>query len=291
MADWFRKAGEIWGEADRALGGWLPGGGTASPITAASQRAQRDLDERVRRRIEMRDAPAGTPGRFADKGQLVNALQATVSAGANPVGLVFGNEDDVSKVASFYRTNPDLQNEYDLNTNLILRYLSGTGAKGLQVDKKVGQQLYSDIKKQEELFRDPEYRDFQINYAGNPSYMKPNILQGNTPVFYGGVSDSPFPHQAQLPTDVGERWQLKNSLGSYWAKPSEENQGYTIDERYNFAYAPVEKEGVKGVKEATQFNPTSPANIGRNLVKSGYGTPFTYSLDVRPSGDVTARPR
>lgn len=28
-----RKAGQVWGQADRALGGWLPGGGTASPVT------------------------------------------------------------------------------------------------------------------------------------------------------------------------------------------------------------------------------------------------------------------
>ena len=32
-----RKAGEIWGQADRALGGWLPGGGTASPLTRSAQ--------------------------------------------------------------------------------------------------------------------------------------------------------------------------------------------------------------------------------------------------------------
>ena len=33
--DFFRKAGDIWRSADRAVGGWLPGGGTASPITQA----------------------------------------------------------------------------------------------------------------------------------------------------------------------------------------------------------------------------------------------------------------
>lgn len=30
-----RKAGQIWNQADRAAGGWLPGGGVASPITKA----------------------------------------------------------------------------------------------------------------------------------------------------------------------------------------------------------------------------------------------------------------
>lgn len=30
-----RKAGQVWGQADRAVGGWLPGGGVASPLTKA----------------------------------------------------------------------------------------------------------------------------------------------------------------------------------------------------------------------------------------------------------------
>jgi hypothetical protein len=31
--DFFRKAGDIWRSADRSVGGWLPGGGTASPLS------------------------------------------------------------------------------------------------------------------------------------------------------------------------------------------------------------------------------------------------------------------
>lgn len=33
--DFFRAAGDIWRKADRAAGGWLPGGGTPSPVTRA----------------------------------------------------------------------------------------------------------------------------------------------------------------------------------------------------------------------------------------------------------------
>lgn len=33
--DFFRAAGDIWRRADQAAGGWLPGGGTPSPITRA----------------------------------------------------------------------------------------------------------------------------------------------------------------------------------------------------------------------------------------------------------------
>ena len=178
-------AGDAYKDADRALGGFLPFGGTASPITAASQRAQRDFDEKMRRRIEIRDAPAGTPGRFAGEGQVMNALRATTAAGANPIGLAFGDEKDVKKVSSYYRERPELQNQYDLNTNMMLRYISGTGAEGMKVSPEVGRQLYSDIQEQERLFQDPEYRRVQINSPNNPAYMRENILRGNTPVYYG----------------------------------------------------------------------------------------------------------
>jgi hypothetical protein len=186
--DIFRMAGDAWKEADKRLGGWLPGGGTASPVTAASQRAQRDYNEKIRRRIEMRDAPAGTPGRFAGEGQVLNSLRATTAAGANPIGLALNDEKEVEKVASYYGARPQLPNQYDLNTNMMLRYLSGIGAEGLEVSPQVGRQLYSDIQEQEKLFQDPEYRQYQISSPNNPAYMRENLLRGNTPVFYGGLS-------------------------------------------------------------------------------------------------------
>ena len=50
MADWLRKAGEIWGQADRAVGGWLPGG-AESPLGKAKRRvagaALNQLPDRV----------------------------------------------------------------------------------------------------------------------------------------------------------------------------------------------------------------------------------------------------
>lgn len=289
--DLLRMAGDAWKEADKRLGGWLPGGGTASPVTAASQQAQRDYNEKIRRRVEMRDAPAGTPGRFAGEGQVMNALRATTSAGASPIGLALGDKKEVEKVASYYKARPELQNQYDLNTNMMLRYLSGTGAEGMKVSPQVGRQLYSDIQEQERLFQDPEYRQYQISSPNNPAYMRENLLRGNTPVFYGGLSDSPAPHRAQLPTDKGERWQLSKSLGSFWAKPQAGSRGRTIDESYDFGYAPESKGGFKGGAESAFILPTSAANVGRRLAQQGYGAPFRYSMDVQPSGEVTVRGR
>ena len=30
----------------------------------------------------------------------------------------------------YYKARPELQNQYDLNTNMMFRYISGTGAEG-----------------------------------------------------------------------------------------------------------------------------------------------------------------
>jgi hypothetical protein len=286
----FRKATEEYRKADKRFKGWLPGGGTASPITAASQQAQRDYDARMRRRIQERDAAPGTPGRYAGSGQVLNALRATTRAGANPIGLALGNKEDVTKLATYYQQNPYEQNEYDLNTNMMLRYLSGTGAEGLRVSPEVGRQIYSDIREQEEKFQDPQYRDAVINQSAVP-YIKENLLKGKTGIYYGGTKDAIAPAESLLPTDVGQRWQLARSLGSYWSEPIAGSEGRRIEDRYNFPYAPSSKEGFKGASEGTFFVPTGPANIGRRLVQQGFGTPFGFTMDVQPSGEVNVRAR
>lgn len=43
--DFFRKAGDLWHSADRATGGWLPGGGTASPLTRSVQNLNRFISK------------------------------------------------------------------------------------------------------------------------------------------------------------------------------------------------------------------------------------------------------
>ena len=289
----FRIAGDAWKKADKNLGGWLPGGGTASPITAASQRSQQDYNEKIRRRIAMRDAPAGTPGRFAEGGQLMNALRATASAGANPVGVALGNKSDIKRIASHYQRNPDLQNEYDLNTNMMLRYISGTGAEGMKVTPEVGRQIFSDIKEQEDKFRDPEYRDALINQNTGPEYIKQSLLRGKTPVYYGGSTEAIVPGKVLLPTDVGQRWQIAKSVGSYWSQPTSSGESRIIEDRYNFPYAPTSKEGMEKDmgKKSSFFAPTGITNVGRRLVQQGYGKPYGYTMNVQPSGEVNVRGR
>ena len=280
------RVGQGYKQADKALGGWLPGGGTASPLTRAKQEGERKLAARIAAQQEPQYP--GQPGRFAGQGQLLNAVRATTEASANPFGLLMGNPNDVKKVAEYYQQNPSLQNQYDLNTNMFLRYLSGTGAKGLEVNPEVGRQLYEDIQTQEQKFQVPNYRETMINANTAIPYVKQNLLRGKTPVYYGGYSDVVGPDRVVLPIDKGQRWQLQNSLGSFWAEPTD--NGYAVNnERYNFAYAPTKKEGTDTRNYSSNPVPINVADIGRNLVRAGYGTPYTINLQVNPTGQVTFR--
>jgi hypothetical protein len=279
-------------EADKRLGGWLPGGGTASPVTRAKQEGEKRMAAQI---INQREP--NLAGRFAKSGPLVNALLATTTADTNPLGIVMGDKTQVKKLADYYQQNPDATNQYDLNTNMFLRYISGVGSKGLQIPQEVGTQIYKDVQEQEKKFLNPELRQGYISGGlGAPEGFKENILAGNTPVYYLGHSESLAPHKTTLPKNIDERWQLDKSLGSYWAQPGA-GQNYNISDRYNFAYAPKIKEGgqVKlpertGLSGFTAFMGGQPlANVGRNLVKTGYGTPYTTNLEVTPEGKVTVR--
>lgn len=283
-------------KADERLGGWLPGGGVASPLTRAKQEGEKQLAERIKQR---QSEYVGQPGRFAGQGQLLNAIRATTQAGTNPVSVALGDKTALQKLSGYYSQYPSLQNEFDLNTNLFLRYISGTGAEGLKVSPEVGKQIYADIKQQEKTFMNPDYREKVLNFLGGsgvPSYLKENLLRGNTPVYYGGSKEAIAPVETQLPTDVGQRWQLQHSLGSYWAQPTKDDSYQIKGERYNFNYAPMGKEGIKAAQNLSILDnpymlaPISPTGAGRNIVRQGYGTPYQYSLNIDPFGNVKTTP-
>jgi len=283
--EFFQRLLNEYKKADKQAGGWLPGGGTASPLTRAKQEGERNMANQIRQQSQQY---VGQPGRLAGRGQLSNVVRATTQAGTNPVSVALGDPKAVEKVSQYYAQYPEMQNEFDLNTNMFLRYLSGTGADGLKIAPEVGKQLYSDIKQREQQILNPQYRESIISNPINPAYMKQGLLAGRTPVYYGGSSEAIVPQKELLPTDKGERWQLDRSLGSFWAEPTD--NGYAIkDERYNFGYAPVNKGGVKGASDVKSI-PGSITDLGRNLVKQGFGNPFTYNLNISPSGSVKAYP-
>ena len=106
LNQFLNEVGQKYKQADQRLGGWLPGGGTASPLTRYKQEGERKLAQQYQQSIDRQSAAndyVGKPGRFAGESQAVNVLRAVLTAGANPVGVIQGNPTDVRNLAEYYK--------------------------------------------------------------------------------------------------------------------------------------------------------------------------------------------
>ena len=234
---------------------------------------------------------AGKPGQFSDKWLPQNALDAINKAGASALGVKNANKNDLQLIQNFYGDpkNNDVLNQYDLNTNLFLRYLSGKGADGLALSQEQGKKILSAIKFQERNLNENGglERIKQFPLYGN---YKSRFDQGHVPVYFGG-GDMVVPNNMLVDTKEG-RDELSHSLGSYWAVPDGKG-GYTIEENYNFSYGKnnkAENQRSEGRQKRLEFGASltlDPANMGRRLAIGGYGKPYKYKLVITPDGQVT----
>ena len=149
---------------------------------------------------------AGKPGQFSDKWLPQNALDALNKAGASPLGVKNANPNDMKLIQNFYG-NPEnnaVLNQYDLSTNLFLRYLSGRGGEGLEVSPEQGQKIFKAIKQQEQ----------NIQRRGKPivtwNGTVPENRKGHIPVYFGGGDK-----KTQRDWQVDQESELGNSLGSF----------------------------------------------------------------------------
>ena len=219
---------------------------------------------------------AGEAGQFAPKGSFQNGLDAINKAGASITGFLAGKPNDIKLVTQFYSKNPEVANQYDLPVNLFVRYISGLGAKGLQVSQEQGQRVLESIRTRRTDL--PEHISwFEKNHPAWAAMYKKNIAKGMIPV------DSFAPGNLE----VG------NSLGRFWATPQKDGS-YLITEDFNFDYAPTAQGGDdKRAKlsntelQALSINPMLQAN---RLVTRGFGKPFRYTLRVSPDGRVQVNP-
>lgn len=223
-------------------------------------------------------------GRVGD--MLGGPVQAFTKAGVNPLAAVTQNKEELDKAFNHYRDNPDQLNELGLKSNMMMRYYAGVGAEGMQFPKGTGKQIFDDITESKKRWSDPE--TFKQSYT--PDYIQQGVDKGITPVYYGGWSDAVAPSKSRLPTDVGSRKDLSLSLGSYWAEPQTDGS-YIIKEDYNFGYAPKEKGGVDIHQNQSNGLALTPREIGRGLVRKGYGEPYSYQLQVFPDGKLNVMPK
>ena len=280
-----KNVAKKYGEADKNLGGWLPGGGTASPLTRYKQEGERKLAEQYQQSINRQSAAndyVGKPGRFASEGMLLNAGRAALQADVNPLAVVIGSKPDITKFAKYYNDFPDVANEYTAPVNMFLRYFSGSGAEGMKISSREGKLLYDISQKGVNAFTNASPEQLaNVKEGYRQQYgqgVKKRFDEGQIPL---GTSN---PH---LFKNREEKNILNQSLGRYWAKQDGENINIP-DEKYDFSYANQESTFDK----ATNFIKIPTAGtISDTLVRQGYGKPFEYSAVVKPTGEVNFTPR
>lgn len=221
----------------------------------------------------------GVAGERRNKGSWQNAMDAVTRAGASPLGFATNNSNDIQLVSKFYRANPGVANQYDLATNLFVRYTSGLGSKGLQVSQEQGKSIFDAYLSAKQRLADPAFQR-ELRSTRGPGYisqLSQDLREGRVPVRY----------------DYGDATaEVKSSVGQFYAQEQKDGS-ILIKEKYNFYYAPQGKEGEDkaGVATREPFLPFTPANIGRNMVRGGIGKPFSYSLRIWPDGRVRVNPR
>jgi hypothetical protein len=230
---------------------------------------------------------AGKPGQFRNSWVPLNALDAVTKAGANPLGLAQANPNDIKLVAKYYSANPQVANQYDLRTNLFLRYVSGAGTRGLVIGEETGREIYQQIRKNHDPIKGMKsWRDgaaMERLYAdyGEDDGALQRLGKGHVPVRY----DKDYTHTAQSPGT-----ELSNSLGQFWAEPQKDGS-YIVVDKYDFFGAPASKGGNaehnKNLEslyvDKTHLNPKMAAT---KLLAMGVGTPYQIRFRVYPNGRV-----
>ena len=272
-------------QADKQLGGWLPGGGAASPLTRYKQEGERKLTQQYQQSIDRQSAAndyVGKPGRFAGQGMLFNAGRAALQAGVNPLAVAVGSKPDVLKLTKYYSDFPDVANEYTAPVNMFLRYLSGSGAEGMKISSGEGKLLYDVSQKGIDAFKN-----------ASPEQLA-NVKEGYRQEYGQGVEkrfdEGQIPwgtSNPQLYENRKDRNTLNLSVGRYWAKENGENVNIP-DEKYDFPYA--NKQSTLDKVYSFLKIPTASA-VSNTLVRQGYGKPFDYSALIKPTGEVIFTPR
>lgn len=231
---------------------------------------------------------SGRTGMFQNKHALQNSIDAINKTGASLKGFADGNKNDLTLVKNFYSdpNNNGVLNQYDMTTNLYLRYLSGRGGEGLEISPERIDQLRSAIQAQEENLKDPLAIE-NIKKGYGQSHVD-RINQGEIPVYFHGSKDAVAPMKATVPRDLPGHNDFSLSLGSFWAKPDGKG-GYTVTDTYDFRYAPKSKggDGDQDFKKTAQkyygqggLSHYHPRNVAGRHAISGLGHPYTYTLQI-----------
>jgi hypothetical protein len=194
-------------------------------------------------------------------------VDAVRRAGATVWGIATVNQNDIRLLERYYGSHPEVANQYSAEVNLFLRYIAKVGSRGLELPQSLGPELLEQIHHWKEHWASQSNREALIQAKGRfGDSFRQRLDAGEIPCY---PANGP----------------LSRSLGSFWAVPSKDG-GYVIHERYDFAYDPR----LPGGKfRGSTITPTSPSNLGRQMVAAGYGEPSEYRILVSPKGEVRVK--
>jgi hypothetical protein len=307
-----RFAGQKLGDAQRAYqqldksaGGWLPGGGVASPLTGYVQ-GRPDFKKPERRTLE------------GDIAKSLNAAASFVASTRPAVKKTVQNSPDLVRGALSTGLN-----QLPASVNLFGRYYTGLGDKGLEFSKQYKDKLFGAVKEESELM------PYVLEQLKGFEKMEPTLPEGATQadknVFYKQINDTlanirsdrkriekgdiQFSPRAGMDTDVDSLGGYGTSLGAAWFSKTPEG-GYKTDETYDFVYAGADKkhpvphgpypgalqpptpsenmayiaaESILGrqPKGVTGKGASSPESVfGRSIVSKMNPDPFKYTLQL-----------
>lgn len=227
-----RKAGQVWGQADRALGGWLPGGGTASPLTGYIQ-GRPDLRRPERRTLE------------GDIARSLNSAAAFAASTRPAVKEAVQNSPDFVRGALSTGLN-----QLPASVNLFGRYYTGLGDRGLEFSKQYKDKLFGMVKEEEELspylIQQHKGQETMMREMGpeglrlNPSQYNDYLAETRSDLKRLQRGDIMFKSRAGRGDDVDSLGGYGTSLGSAWFTKTP-GGGYKTDETYDFVYAGADK--------------------------------------------------
>ena len=277
MADWFRKAGEIWGQADRALGGWLPGGGTASPVTRAAQQARHFAGERLAAFRDQRFVPA-----------LDTAMQqGTIPADVGMYGrYLTGTRVPLTKIPAdvkqaeqqYAQHFQGLSAQGDTRTKKFDELRAEQQALGLDLNKDYSRSIPNQIEREKiTRYNEIEKKIMALDPDTISSASRPQFLFDPSNYATSGYSgtESAFYSKGQ---DINK---LRNTLGQYSV------QDGVITDRYDFGAnnswtgdQPFEHGGAFGQSGFKQDLATQAGRVSQRLglIKPGSGYDIKFRV-------------
>ena len=245
-----RKAGQVWGQADRALGGVLPGGSDNAYLGASKPYFKRPSINEVAQKMGANFYASQLSSPFErDLGKVID-VGASAIAGARPyVKTAINQSPDIVKDLT-----SSVLNQLPVSANLFGRYYTGIGAEGLELPKSFIEgsrpAIQSSAKNINQYKNDAARErsgleaDIKLNRQGEKTFMDYSSLNNRlaeVKSFQNKLNQGYVPVETAMSMNEKDPMSaLGTSLGRAFFQPSGDG-GWKTNEKYDFEYGGADK--------------------------------------------------